>query len=271
MLTYNEIENIPFAIDNVKKWASEIVILDSNSTDGTAEFCKEQGCKVFLRKFDNFSNQRKHALNELPIESEWVFVLDADELLTDKLKAEIEAEIENPKCDAYFIKRRFYWQGKWIKRGYYPTNLLRFGKRGLITCDDRQINEHIVCRTENVGQFKSDFIDYNRKGIAAWIDKHNKYSTAEAKALLVKDSTTYNFWGSQYERKRWIRQNIWNNLPVFIRPFMYLLYRLFLKGGVLDGARAMQYHFLHAFIYRCLIDLKYLEAKKNETSITKSR
>lgn len=264
ILTYNEIENIPFAIENVKPWASEIVILDSYSSDGTVEFCKEQGCKVFQRKFDNFSNQRKYALNELPIASDWIFVLDADELLTDELKAEIESEISNPKFDAYFIKRRFYWQGKWIKRGYYPTNLLRFGKKGLITCDDRQINEHIICRTESVGQFENDFVDFNRKSITDWIDKHNKYSTAEAEALLVKDTSKYRLWGSQYERKRWIRKNVWNKLPVFIRPLLYMLYRLFIKGGCLDGARAMQYHFLHAFIYRCLIDLKYLETKRKK-------
>ena len=88
------------AINNVKNWADEIVILDSYSTDETVKIAKKNGAKVFFRKFDNFSNQRKYAFRELPINGEWIFVLDADEYLTNELKKEILSIIEHTQYDA---------------------------------------------------------------------------------------------------------------------------------------------------------------------------
>jgi len=264
ILTYNEEINIVHAINNVKNWADEIVILDSYSTDETVKIAKKNGAKVFFRKFDNFSNQRKYAFRELPINGEWIFVLDADEYLTNELKKEILSIIEHTQYDAFIINRRFYWKNQWIKRGYYPTKLLRFGRKGIIDCDDRPINEHIICKNNRIGYLKNDFIDHNRKDISSWIKKHNDYSTREAKQLFEKDLKKYNFFGSQYERKRAIRVNIWNKIPPIIRPFIYFFYRYFLKLGFLDGKKAFQYHFLHAFIYRMIIDFKYLEMKWNK-------
>jgi len=265
ILTYNEQINLPYALENVNDWADEIIILDSYSIDDTVKIAESYDAKVYFRKFDNFSAQRKYALNELPIKSDWIFVLDADEYLTDELKSEILNVIKNTDRDAFIINRRFYWKGKWIKRGYYPTKLLRFGRKGLIDCDDRPINEHIVCRTDNIGYLKNDFVDYNRKNLTNWIDKHNNYSTREAKQLFENEYEKYNFFASQYERKRWIRINIWNKMPLVIRSFLYFIYRYFIKLGFLDGKEAFMYHFLHAFIYRILIDFKYLELKWNKS------
>jgi len=263
ILTYNEEKNLPYALENVKDWADEVVILDSYSTDKTIEIAESYRAKVHYRKFDNFSAQRKYALNELPIKNDWIFVLDADEYLTDELKDEISKLMKNEKDmkDAYFIKRRFYWQGQWLKRCFYPTTLLRFGKKGLIDCDDRPINEHIICKTENIGYLDNDFIDYNRKDLNDWVLKHNSYATSEAEQLMTKDKTKYNFFASQYERKRWIRTNIWNNLPPVFRPFIYFTFRYFIQGGFLDGKKAFMYHFIDSFVYRTLIDFKYLEKK----------
>jgi glycosyltransferase involved in cell wall biosynthesis len=264
ILTFNEEKNLKYALENVKDWANEIVILDSYSTDKTVEIAKSYNAKVYYKKFDNFSAQRKHALNKLEITNDWIFVLDADEYLTEELKNEISnlMKDENSMKDAYFIKRRFYWMGKWLKHGYYPTILLRFGKKGLIDCDNREINEHLICKTNNIGYLKNDFIDHNRKNLSEWIQKHNNYSSREALALSVEDRTQYKFiGGSQYEKKRWIRKNIWNGLPPVLRPYLYFFYRYFIRGGFMDGKKAFIYHFLHAFIYRTLIDFKYLEYK----------
>ena len=261
ILTRNEEKNIEYTLSNVEGFADEVVILDSFSTDNTVNIAKRYGAKVYFREFDDFSSQRQYALNSLPITGDWIFVLDADETLTEELKQEILAELPVTQLDAFVMKRRFYWQGKWIKRGYYPTELLRLGRKGKITCDDRPINEHIICTTEKVGHLKHDFIDFNRNDLSGWIEKHNSYSTREALQLMHNDTNSYCFWGNQYERKRWIRKNIWNNLPPVIRPLLYFIYRYILKCGFLDGKKAFMYHFLHAFIYRILIDFKYLEMK----------
>ncbi|WP_394210639.1 glycosyltransferase family 2 protein [Enterovibrio calviensis] len=263
ILTYNEEKNIQYALDNINGWAREIIILDSYSTDETVAIAKQYEAKVHYRKFDDFSSQRKYALREIPIESDWIFVLDADEYLTEELKSEISYLLKNPQDakDAYFINRRFYWQGKWLKRCFYPTTLLRFGKTGMIDCDDRPINEHMICKTDNVGQLKYDFIDCNRKDLNEWVLKHNSYATREAEQLAQKDTCQYKFFSSQYERKRWVRAKIWNRLPPVLRPFIYFIYRYFIQMGFLDGKEGFMYHFIDSFVYRSLIDFKYLENK----------
>lgn len=263
ILTYNEEVNLPHAMENVKGFAKEIVVLDSHSTDRTVEIAKSYGARVYNRVFDDFSRQRKYALQDISYNTRWVFVLDADEYLTEPLKDEVRSILAETDKDAFFIKRRFYWKGKWIKRGYYPIWLLRLGRTGMITCDDRPINEHLICKSGDVGKLKEDFVDYNRKSISEWVVKHNDYSEREALQLLMyeDDNKKYNLWSNQYERKRWIRVKVWNRLPPFLRPILYFCYRYFLKFGFLDGKEAFVYHFLHAFMYRVLIDVKYLELK----------
>ena len=263
ILTYNEEVNLPHALDNVKEFAKDVVLLDSYSTDNTLEIAESYGVRVYTRKFDDFSRQRKYALEVISYTTEWIFVLDADEFLTEQLKEEIKKTIGTTHLDAFYIKRRFYWMGKWIRRGYYPTWLLRLGRTGSITCDERPINEHLVCKNGNVGKLKEDFVDFNRKSLADWISKHNHYSDREASQLLSQDESkeVYKLWGSQYERKRWLRVKVWNKLPPLIRPFLYFSYRYIFRLGFLDGKEAFMYHFLHAFLYRILIDLKYLEKK----------
>jgi glycosyltransferase involved in cell wall biosynthesis len=263
ILTYNEEVNLPHALNNVKGFAKEVVILDSCSTDKTVEIAKKFGARVYTRSFDNFSCQRKYALEEIPYTTEWLLVLDADEYLTESLKEEIRATIGSTNKDAFFMKRRFYWKGKWIKRGYYPTWLLRLGRAGMITCDDRPINEHLICRSNKIGKLEGDFVDHNRKSLADWFAKHNHYSDREARQLFLGEGSgeTYHFWGSQYERKRWLRVKIWNRMPPVLRSFLFFLYRYFIRFGFLDGKEAFMYHFLHAFIYRVLIDFKYLELR----------
>lgn len=267
ILTFNEEKNLAFALQNIKDFCSKILVLDSFSTDSTISIAKSYGAQVFQRKFDNFSNQRKYALEHLPISTKWIFMLDADEYLTDELKEEISRVLPSSQYDGYVIKRRFYWNGKWLKRGYYPTKLLRLGRYGSITCDDRPINEHLVCMSDNVCELQHDFIDQNRKGIGDWIIKHNSYSDREAKQLYLNENPKQKLspFKSQYERKRWLRYKVWNKLPPIIRPLSLFIYRYILLGGLLDGRAALQYHYLHAFFYRYLIELKLQELIKNKS------
>lgn len=95
ILTYNETENIARAIQNTVEWAKEVVVLDSFSEDNTTIIAKSLGAKVFQRKFDNYASQRNYAIQEIKLENEWVFFLDADEYLSDELKEEISSELKN--------------------------------------------------------------------------------------------------------------------------------------------------------------------------------
>ena len=268
ILTYNEEENITYALENVTKWAKKTYVLDSYSTDKTTQIAREYTPDIFYRKFDNYANQRNYALKELTFSTEWILFLDADEYLTPELKQEItEALKKNDTCDGYYLKRRFIFMGKWIRHGgYYPVKLLRLFKRskGWV---EREINEQFVVEGK-VGELKYDFVDHNRKGISAWIEKHNRYSSMEADQLIKfsekgdKEDSFGKLFGTMPQRKRWIRIHIWNKLLTpMTRPFVYFLYRYFFRMGFLDGKQGFIYFFLHSFNMVFLTGIKYIEKR----------
>jgi glycosyltransferase involved in cell wall biosynthesis len=267
ILTYNEEKNLPHALSSVVRWADEIFVLDSFSKDRTVEIARHYGCQVFQHHFENYAKQRNYALKQFPVKSEWIFFLDADEWLPDELKKEISAVIaSNPVEDGFYIKRKLIWMGRWIRRGYYPTWILRLFRKGKARCEERSVNEHLLVDGK-VGYLKNDFIHEDRKGITDWIDKHNRYATHEALELIKWNQAVQQkeievrFWGTQAERKRWLRYRVWNKMPPLIRPFFYFFYRYILRGGFLDGWQGFIYHFLQALWFPLLIDIKYIEMK----------
>ena len=131
ILTKDEEANLPYALENVVGWARDVFILDSGSTDNTCELAESMGAQVFYNKFENYAKQRNHALTELPIQTGWVFFLDADEYLTDELKGEITKTLPQTQYNGFHIKRRFYFMDRWIRHGgYYPTEILRLFRSG---------------------------------------------------------------------------------------------------------------------------------------------
>lgn len=272
ILTLNEEKNLPFALDSVQGWADEIFVLDSCSSDRTAEIARQRGVPVSQNKFVDYARQRNHALEHLAIESEWVLFLDADEWLPDALKREISALIAAvPKENGYYVKWRLIWMGRWIRRGYYPTWILRLFRFGKARCEDRSVGEHLVVEGKT-GYLKNDLYHEDRKSVSDWIEKHNGYATREAMELFgnpgVELQIGVRFWGTQAERKRWIRYRLWNGLPPLVRPFLYFIYRYIFRGGFLDGKAAFAYHFLQGLWFPMLIDIKYLEIKKRKGSLS---
>jgi glycosyltransferase involved in cell wall biosynthesis len=267
ILTYNEEANIAQALDSIAGWADEVHILDSLSTDRTLEIASQYGCHIAQRKFENYAKQRNHALERLPIHSEWVLFLDADEWVPDALKHEISGLIATyPYENGFYINRRLIWMGRWIRRGYYPSWILRLFRFGKGRCEDRAVNEQMIVDGAT-GFLRNDFMHEDRKGVTDWIAKHNGYATREAQELVnSRAAPDYReidarLFGTQALRKRWLRLKVWNRLPPLVRPFFYFFYRYVLQGGFLDGGAAFIFHFLHALWYPMLIDVKYLEMK----------
>ena len=262
ILTYNEEKNLPCALESVCGWAKEVFVFDSFSTDRTVEIAKNHACVVGQHRFENFGKQRNAALDELPLTAEWIFFLDADEWLPQALKDEIAAVIASqPRENGFYVKRRLLWEGAWIRRGYYPTWILRLFRRQNGRCEERAVNEHIVVDGET-GRLENDFMHEDHAGLARWVEKHNGYATREAEALLPNgDGGELNVspWGTQAERKRWVKLRVWNRLPPLVRPMLYFGYRYVLRGGVLDGRAGFTYHFMQALWFQTLIDMRYLE------------
>jgi len=265
ILTFNEEPNIAQALESVQGWARQILVLDSYSTDRTLEIASRYPCTIVQNRFEDYSKQRNFALEQLPISCEWVFFLDADEWIPMELRQEISTLVaSNPPENGFFISRRLIWMGRWIRRGYYPTWILRLFRFAKARCEDRSVNEHMVVEGMT-GYLKNDFIHEDHKGVTDWIAKHNGYATREALELFKNPTTDrqidVRFWGTQAERKRWLRCRVWNSLPPLVRPVLYFIYRYLFRGGFLDGKTAFAYHILQGLWFPMLIDIKYLEMK----------
>ena len=203
--------------------------------------------------------------------------MDADEWLPSELKQEISDLIgASPEENGFYLSWRLIWMGRWIKRGYYPTWILRLLRYGKGRCEDRAVNEHLIVQGKT-GKLRNDFMHEDRKGVTDWITKHNGYATREAQELfnarVARDYREIDaqLFGTQAQRKRWLRYRIWNNLPPLIRPCFYFFYRYIVSGGFLDGREAFVYHFLQALWFPMLIDIKYLEMQMNRTFDVKKR
>lgn len=177
IITYNEEDMLREALESIS-WADEIVVVDSYSDDNTREIASEYTDKVFTREFDNFSAQRNHGLEK--IESDWIFVLDADERVSEDLRLELLAVIEENGCDLYEIPRKNYFLGKWIKYGgWYPdyTPRLFRNKFGIRYIGEVHEKPDFVGET---GKLKNDLIHYTYKDITSYISKVNHYTSLSA-------------------------------------------------------------------------------------------
>ena len=264
ILTYNEEDNIAQALRSVCGWARQVFVLDSFSSDRTLEIANQFDCIVAQNKFEDYGRQRNHALDALPITTEWIFFLDADEWIPPDLRREIgDLLARSPRENGFLVKYRMIWMGRWIRRGYYPTWLLRLFRRGKARCERRSVNEHLILEGE-AGRLENDLMHEDRKSLSRWIQKHDVYAEREATELF-KEPEGYidaSLLGTQAERKRWVRYKVWNRLPPLVRPVAYFSYRYFLRGGFLEGREAFVFHALQAFWFPLLIDAKYLEMKR---------
>ena len=197
ILTFNEEKHIERCIENVRQIASEIYVVDSYSTDRTVELAQSSGAVVYKNKWENYSRQFTWALDNLPIKSEWILRLDADEYLTSELIKEITSEIDivSDNVNGFTAQRLVIFLGKYIKHGILPLIMLRLFRRGYGLIEDRQMDEHIVLTSGEVHALKHPFYDDNLNGITWWTNKHNGYATREAIDLLM---TEYSKWGNAF-------------------------------------------------------------------------
>ncbi len=271
VLTLDEEANLAACLGSVVGWASEIIVVDSGSTDASTEIAGALGSTVYYHEFRNQADQFNWALENTPIAGEWILRLDADEFLPPELKVEIEETLAKtpPDVAGFYMKRRVYFKGRWIKHGgYYPTWLLRLFRRGKARSEALEMDEHIVLLEGEARQLRHDFVDFNRKDLAYWTAKHERFAGREA-AVLQRQAAGDKIgevggrlWGNQPARRRWLKGNVYACSPLFLRAFAYFLYRYFFRLGFLDGKEGLVFHVLQGFWYRFYVDAKIWEAQR---------
>jgi len=274
ILTRDEEENLPFTLDSLAGAGARIFVVDSGSTDRTCEIAREHGCSVVVHPFETHARQLNWALNNLPVETDWVMRLDADERLSEALKGELARKLPFFPADVtgLMLKRRVYFWGRWIRHGgYYPTWLLRIWRNGAARCEDRAMDEHMLILHGRIEKLENDIIDENRKGIGFWIEKHNRFSDNEVASLQVDAaSMTSSDAGGPTARKRLFKNELYGRSPRFLRAFLYWFFRYFVLLGFLDGAAGFVFHFLQGFWYRLVVDAKLHERERARAAATDS-
>lgn len=271
ILTLNEKMHIKRCIENVRRIASEVFVIDCFSEDGTINDAKAAGAKVIQHKWLNHANQFNWALRQIPDDTDWVLRVDADELLQDELIDEIKTFLPSmsENISGISMPRRISFQGKILKYGgIFPVHILRLFRYGRGKCEDRWMDEHIIVDGDIIA-FKNEIIDVNLKSLNWWIDKHNRYASNEALEILnsrwnfLKKDKIENFKHiPKTSFKRIVKNRIYFNIPSGIRALIYFLYRYILRLGFLDGSAGFAFHFLQGFWYRYIVDLKVNEVER---------
>jgi glycosyltransferase involved in cell wall biosynthesis len=272
ILTFNEELHIERCIKNLQPIARQIFIVDSFSTDKTVPLCKALGASVFQRAWKNYADQFQWGLDNCPIQTSWVMRMDADEYLESRLIDEIISQFPTLSNDinGIYLKRKHHFLGRWIRHGdRYPLLLLRIWKNGQAHIENRWMDEHVVLHAGNSVVFDGDFVDDNLNTVEWFIEKHNRYASREMVDILnhkyqlfARDESIDESQTGQAKIKRFVKETFYNKLPLFVRPVLYFFYRYILRLGFLDGLEGFGYHFMQGFWYRCLVDLKCLEAER---------
>jgi glycosyltransferase involved in cell wall biosynthesis len=252
----NEAANLARCLDCVK-WADEIFVIDSESTDGSIEIAQGHGAQVVQFEFNGTWPKKKNwALENMRFRNEWVFVLDADEVLPPEAEAEFAQAITAAGDIAgYWINRRFMFMGRWLRHAYYPNWNLRLFRHALgrfekltdapTNSGDNEVHEHVLVNGRTA-KLRVEIDHYAFPSIDIFIEKHNRYSNWEARvaADTLRDSSSGKISSRTVDRRRKLKK-LSRQLP--FRPLLRFLYVYVWQKGFLDGAEGYYFARLHGF------------------------
>jgi glycosyltransferase involved in cell wall biosynthesis len=186
----NEAHNLPRCLESLHG-AGEIYVVDSQSTDATADIARSFGAQVIQFYYrGGWPKKRQWALDTLPLSYRWVLLVDADEALTPELAAEIRSALQHPQADGYQVGLEMFFLGKRLRHSgatFYKLSLFRRG-HGNFECRaqdqdnsmcDMEVHEHVMV-PGRTGKLKHRLVHHNVESLARYIQKHNDYSNWEA-------------------------------------------------------------------------------------------
>lgn len=263
ILTYNEELDIAPCIESAML-SDDIIVVDSCSSDRTVEIANRYPVRVIEHAFESHGKQRTWMLENIAPKYEWVYILEADERMTPELFAECVAATKNPEYIAYYVAERVMFMNRWIRYStQYPRYQLRLFRHGKVWFTDYGHTEREVI-DGTTSFIKETYPHYTcSKGLSRWIEKHNRYSTDEAKETLYQLENGKVNWrdlllGKSEVERRHALKDLSLRLPA--RPLIRFIYMYFFLGGCLDGKPGLAWCTLQAF-YEYLILLKVWEMK----------
>jgi len=247
LVTFNEEENIGRCLESVRQIANEIIVVDGSSTDKTVEIAKKFGAKVIIT--DNppiFHINKQKAIDKCL--GDWILQLDADEVITPKLGEEIKEIVKKgSRFSAFWIKRRNYFLGRWLKKGgQYPDPVIRFFKRGKARLPCRSVHEQMVVEGE-IGWLKNDMLHFSVPNFSRYLTNSNRYTSLTAREFKEKN----------------LKINLFNHLNyLFWKPIKVSFDIYFRHKGFYDGFPGFVFA-LFSGLHFSVAYIKYWELLKN--------
>jgi glycosyltransferase involved in cell wall biosynthesis len=229
IITQDEEGNLGRTLQSVS-WAHERIVLDSGSTDRTLDFARDHGAKVFAEPWKGYASQKNSAIAKAS--GDWVLSLDADEEVSSELAESIKHAINDSEgYNGYFIARRNFFLGRWIRHGgFYPDRKLRLFRRGTGQFVERDVHETIRI-DGRTATLNGDLIHHAYPTLSEYIDTMNRYSSLGAQIALRDGKPSRSFVAFLAN--------------VYYRPAFNLTWNYVFRGGFLDGREGFLLHLYH--------------------------
>jgi glycosyltransferase involved in cell wall biosynthesis len=271
VVTRNEEKNVERCLLSVHGFVDQIFVLDSESGDRTRDIACRYADSVVELPYDHSRIIPwifQWGLDHLPIRNEWVLILEADQALPAALRDEIARLLARPKIveDGFYIRRRQIFRGRPIRfGGYGGKHLLKLFRRHHGHLDPIEQDTRVYLQGE-AGRLREPLEEWNRKEdeIQFYLQKHLRYAEAFAHEELLRRGgqaqwkTPPRLFGTPDERVLWLKEHYYR-LPLYVRPLLYFVYRYFFLLGILDGKQGFTFHFLQAFWFRLVVDIRLEE------------
>jgi exosortase/archaeosortase family protein len=273
--------HLPRLLDSIKSINAPVFVLDSGSDDNTIKICQDYDAVVLQHPFENHPLQWDYALKNFKVETPWLICLDADQIVTPELKERLSnfRDEDYRQIDGIYFNRKNIFKGKWLRHGgYYPFYLLKMIRNGVGYSDLNENMDHrFIVPGKTIIWKDGHIIEENLKEnkIRFWIEKHNRYSDLVAQEEVERmqafrtQTVKPQFWGSPDERTAFLKSRWWK-MPRYVRPTIYFIYRMFFQLGILDGRTGVIFHFLQAFWFRLVVDIKIDEILSSQKSVQKT-
>ena len=263
IITYKEEANIGRTLPSVQPLVEdgkgEIIVVDSGSTDRTVEIAKAYGAKVFIEEWKGYAAQKNSAIDKA--NGDWILSLDADEEVDSELREELGHSGDNLPIaagewchtmrqsgnleylkgapNAFLIRRKNYFLGRWMKRGgFWPDPKLRLLRRGAGRFEDRAVHEDVRVNGSTKLIPRGALIHHSYPTLSDFIDHMNRYSALGAEMVGAKGKVRFSF------------------INIVLRPLFTFIYNYFFRLGFLDGREGLLLHLYHA-VY---VSWKYAKA-----------
>ena len=242
IITKNEEKNIRRCLESVK-WADEIIIFDCGSMDKTLEIAHDYTDKIWQTDWPGYGKQKQRALAQA--KCDWVFSIDADEVVTPKLRKSINNAIKQTKFTGYYLQRDLMFYGQHIRHGAGTSKILRLAKRSAAKFTADKVHESMLVKGAT-SKLKGVLLHYSMSSVTEMLNNLNKYTDISAGQKNKAGKTGCVFFA--------VLKAIW-----------MFLFTYFFKLGCLDGRAGLvlAVGFAEGAFYR-YVKLYYLRGAKSK-------